>query len=260
MTDLSGKTGVVTGGAQGVGLGIARRLAQAGAGVLLADLQAEKVTAAAEALRAEGLAAQAFAGDVTQVGDVDALFARAASDFGPVDILVNNAGGSGQLGLATIADTDVEVWDTVIAANIRSTFLCSRAVFAGMAARRSGRIINISSGAARAWSGPLGTIGAKFPYVAGKAAVEAMTRQLAHDLAPYQATANAIVCGLVMTEPGARLHDRFSALDPAVQAQMLAHYNNDMATPVEVGELALYLASHAARQVNGQAIPIGMVA
>jgi 3-oxoacyl-[acyl-carrier protein] reductase len=250
----------VTGAAQGIGLAIARRLVESGANVMLADVNAVKVKSAASAL---GFGAQRVAScavDVASSAQTRDLVAATLDTFGSVHILVNNAGGSGQVPIAQIEDITDEVWDSVVNANLRGTFYCCRAVAPVMKANRYGRIINLSSVVARGFGGPLGTVGARIPYAAAKSGVEGLTRQLSKDLAPFGITVNAIVPGLVMTEPGARMFERFALMESDTQAAIRAAFNQNLATGEDVAQMVAYLAAEGAAHVSGQEIAIGNVA
>jgi 3-oxoacyl-[acyl-carrier protein] reductase len=257
MSGVQGRSAIVTGAAQGIGLAIARRLAEAGARVMLADVNGAKAGAAAAALREAGGDVRAAETDVASSASVARLVAAAVEAFGTVDILVNNAGGSGQVGIADIEDVTDEIWDAVVNVNLRGAFYCSRAVAPLMKANGHGRIVNMSSVLARGAAGPVTTVGARLPYSASKSGVEGLTRQLAKDLAPFEITVNAIVPGLVMTEPGARMHERFTQLDPDLQARVRAAFNERPATGDDVAAMVLYLASDETSRVTGQEIAIG---
>ncbi|MGH7267045.1 MAG: SDR family NAD(P)-dependent oxidoreductase, partial [Candidatus Rokuibacteriota bacterium] len=161
-----------------------------------------------DAARAVGMprSPHPLAAGVTAAAQVEAMVATAMTKLGRVDILVNNAGGSGTVGVADIEETSEELWDRVVDTNLKGTFLCSRAVAPGMKAQRYGRIVNLSSVAARGSFGPLLTVGARLPYAAAKAGVQGLTYQLARDLGPWSITVNVVVPGFTLTEPGARVH------------------------------------------------------
>ena len=171
MPDLAGRTALVTGTAHGIGAAIAAALQRHGATVRGVDRDSV---------------------DVTDRKQVDALLGR----IGPVDILVNNAGGVvGQVGrpLEEVSDDD---WQAVVDANLKSTFVCTRAVAPAMKAAGYGRIVNISSGAGRSVS--LTGIQA---YASAKAGQIGFTRQTAHELGPYGITVNSIAPGFVLSNP-----------------------------------------------------------
>lgn len=139
---LAGRTCVVTGGARGIGRGIALAFAREGADIAVVDHRGDLATDTAAAALALGVQAHAFTADVSRGKDVAAAMSAAEAKLGRIDVLVNNAG---IITTASLADMPVPVWDKMIAVNLRSVFLCSKAVLPGMARRRFGRIINISS-------------------------------------------------------------------------------------------------------------------
>ena len=191
MPDLSGRTALVTGASRGIGKAIAVALAQAGASV--AVNYRERKSEAQEAVRAIqtlGRKAEAIEADVSDASAVTNLIRRTESALGPVDILVNNAGIALRRGLEDLTEED---FDRTIAVNLKSAFLCMQAVLPGMRARRWGRIVNISSGAARG----AGSIGAH--YNASKAGMEGLTRGYAARLAKEGVTVNAVSPSLIDT-------------------------------------------------------------
>lgn len=194
MSELKNRVALVTGGSRGIGKAIA--LALAGAGAAVAVNYRERAGAAAsvvDSIRHAGGRADAFAADVSAAGAVQAMVAEVAQKLGPIDILVNNAGMAAARGLDDITEED---FDRAIAVNLKSAFLCTQAVLPGMRARRWGRIVNISSIAAR---GP-GSI--SVAYNASKAGVEGLTRGYAARLAAEGVTVNAVAPGLIDTEMG----------------------------------------------------------
>jgi NAD(P)-dependent dehydrogenase (short-subunit alcohol dehydrogenase family) len=146
MSELAGQVSIVTGAAQGIGLGIARSLAAAGAAVMLVDINAEKASAAAAALAEQGYRIASAGADVGAQADVAAMVEKTLDSFGRIDVLVSNAGGSGHVALPTIEETDEAAWDAVVSSNLRGTYLCARAVVPHMKEQKvAGRIINFSS-------------------------------------------------------------------------------------------------------------------
>lgn len=173
--DLSGRRAVVTGGAQGIGLAVARRFVDSGASVVLWDVNEAAVSRAAEELGAEYRA--------LDLGDDAAVFA-AADAAGPVDILVNNAGITG--GNATVVDTDPAIWRQVLEVNLTAPFVICKALVPGMVARGYGRIVNVASIA-----GKEGNPNAAH-YSASKAGLIALTKSLGKELAGTGVLVNAI--------------------------------------------------------------------
>lgn len=192
MQDLSGRTALVTGASRGIGKAIAIALAEAGTSVAV-NYRERKAEAqeAVKAIRTLGRKAEAIEADVSDARAVTSLIRSTESALGPVDILVNNAGIALRRGLEDLTEED---FDRTIAVNLKSAFLCTQAVLPGMRARKWGRIVNISSGAARG----AGSIGAH--YNASKAGMEGLTRGYAARLAKEGVTVNAVSPSLIDTE------------------------------------------------------------
>ena len=193
MTDsLASKTALVTGASRGIGKAIAIALAEAGANVAVnyreRKKEADETVAAIKKLGRKALAIQA---DVSRSAEVAKLIQETESALGPIDILVNNAGHALRKTLDELTEAD---FDTTIATNLKSAFLCSHAVYKGMQTRKWGRIINISSGAARG----AGVVGAH--YNASKAGMEGLTRGYAARLAKDNVLVNAVAPSLIATE------------------------------------------------------------
>jgi len=192
MAALKGRVALVTGGSRGIGRAIAVSLADAGAAVAVNYL--EKATVAkqvADTIRDRGGKAMAVGADVSQGPAVKDMVEAVERELGPIDVLVNNAG----LGLVrTLDDLTEEDFDRTIAVNLKSVFLCTQAVIPGMRARKWGRIVNISSGAAR------GAGGVGPHYNASKAGMEGMTRGYAARLVKDGITVNAVAPSLIQTD------------------------------------------------------------
>lgn len=184
---LSGKVAVVTGGAKGIGEGIVRELARAGAGVVVVDLDIE----AASRLAAE-VGGVAHAADASDPLALSAVFARIDAQQPGIDILVNNVGGGPRRTLDAMSLAD---WQATLSLNLTSAWVATRGVFEAMRRRGGGAIVNVASIAAHAYS-PLGG-GA---YAASKAGLLALTRQTAHEWARYRIRANAVCPGPTRSE------------------------------------------------------------
>ena len=225
MPDLSGRTALVTGTAQGIGAAIATALERHGATVHGVDKDSV---------------------DVTDRGQVDALLER----IGPVDILVNNAGGVvGQVGrpLEEVSDED---WQAVVDANLKSTFVCTRAVAPGMKAAGYGRIVNISSGAGRSVS--LTGIQA---YASAKAGQIGFTRQTAHELGPFGITVNSIAPGFVLSNPTS-IRQWESYGDEGQSAILGKIATRRLGEPEDIANGVLFFVADEASWVTGQVISI----
>ena len=189
---LKGRVALVTGGSRGIGAAIARDLAQAGASVAVNyRAQADQANAVVDALRGIGANALAVKADVSQSTEVAAMVERVSSELGPIDILVNNAGIAITRGVDDLTEAD---FDRTIAVNLKSAFLCTRAVLPMMRQRKWGRIVNISSGAARG----AGAIGPH--YNASKAGMEGLMRGYAARLVKEGITVNAVAPSLIETD------------------------------------------------------------
>ena len=241
MFDLTGRIAVVTGGNGGIGLGMARGLAAAGAGVVVAARNGEKAAAALAALGSES----AFiALDVADESSCRAMIAQAADRFGRVDILVNNAGTSIRKPPETYTAAE---WHVVLDTNLTGAFLCSQAAHPVMKRSGGGKIINIGS--------MFALFGSAYaaPYAASKGALVQLTKSLAAAWAADDIQVNAILPGWIDTEltrdarqqvPG--LHERVLARTPAGR----------WGIPDDLAGVAVFLASAASDFITGAAIPV----
>lgn len=190
--DLAGRIALVTGGARGIGRAIALALAEAGADV--AVNYRERTAAAeavADAIRALGRRVLTVAADVSDGASVTEMVRAVEGELGPVDVLVNNAGIGIRRGLDDLTEAE---FDRTIAVNLKSAFLCTQAVMPHMRGQGWGRVVNISSGAAR------GAGGVGLHYNASKAGMEGLTRGYAARLAKEGVTVNAVAPSLVQTD------------------------------------------------------------
>ena len=192
MASLNSRVALVTGGSRGIGQAIAVSLAEAGAAIAVNYREkAAEARNVVETIRSAGGRAMAVGADVSQAAEVAGMVAAVERELGPVDVLINNAG----IGLVrTVDDLTEEDFDRTIAVNLKSVFLCTQAVVPGMRARKWGRIVNISSGAAR------GAGGVGPHYNASKAGMEGMTRGYAARLVKDGITVNAVAPSLIETD------------------------------------------------------------
>jgi len=190
--DLNGRVALVTGASRGIGAAIAAALAEAGAAVAVNYRErAKEADAVVADIGSRGGRAIATAADVSQAAAVAKMVAHVTSALGPIDILVNNAGVAIVRGIDDLTEAD---FDRTIAVNLKSAFLCTQAVLPSMRARQWGRIVNISSGAARGG----GAIGVH--YNASKAGMEGLTRGYAARLVKEGITVNAVAPSLIETD------------------------------------------------------------
>jgi 3-oxoacyl-[acyl-carrier protein] reductase len=189
---LHGRTALVTGGSRGIGAAVVKALAEAGAAVAINYRErADEAGRLADGLRKAGARAITAAADVSQAEVVSRLVETVKAEFGTIDILVNNAGIAITRGIDDLTEAD---FDRTIAVNLKSAFLCMQAVLPLMRARKWGRIVNISSGAARG----AGSIGPH--YNASKAGMEGLTRGYAARLVKEGVTVNAVAPSLIETD------------------------------------------------------------
>ena len=238
LFDLSGRTALITGASKGIGLALATALGQAGARVVLNARGAEALSAARDALRAQGIAAEAAPFDVTDADAVDAAVAAIEADIGPIDILVNNAGMQHR---GPFAEFPTEAWHKITTTNLDSVFFVGRAVAQRMIPRRAGKIINICS-----VQSELGRPGIA-PYAATKGAVKMLTKGMAIDLGAHGIQVNGLGPGYFKTELNQALvaDETFSAwLCKRTPAGRWGEVH-------ELGGAAIFLASAASSFVSG---------
>ena len=239
---LEGKVALVTGAARGIGLATAKRLACEGAAVVLVDLDAGEVRRAAEALVADGLTVLGVQADVTRREDVQAMVRTAEARFGRLDILVNNAGIAGRAApIEEITDAD---WDTMMAVDLKSVYVCCQAAIPGMKARRYGRIVNVASIAGKEGNPNM------IPYSTAKAGVIGLTKALAKEVAGAGIYVNAISPAVIETPI-------LQQLTPEQVGYMVQRIPlGRTGKPEEVAALICWLASDEASFTTGQCIDI----
>jgi 2-hydroxycyclohexanecarboxyl-CoA dehydrogenase len=238
---LAGKVVLVTGAARGIGAGIARAAAEAGAAVALGDVAERTVREAAAALGARALP---LVMDVSDARSVRAAVDEAEARLGPIDVLVNNAGIDV---IGPFLDSSEETWERLWAVNLKGTLLATRAVLHGMVARARGRIVNLGSDAGR-----VGSSG-EAVYSATKGGVIAFTKTLAREVARHGVTVNCVCPGPTDTalleqvrEYDERLH---ASLARAIPLRRLGR-------PEDVAAAVVFLASDAAAYITGQTLSV----
>jgi len=238
---LAGKVALVTGGTRGIGLAVARSLADDGASVVVSGRDPDRLESAAKELEGLGASTLAVAADVAKREDADRLVEAAKERFGRIDLLVNNAGITRDQLLVRMKDDD---WDQVLDTNLRGVFLMTRAVGKVMMRQKSGRIVNISSTA-----GAMGNAG-QVNYSAAKAGVIGLTKAAARELAHWNILVNAVAPGLIETDMAAAIPaDAREALMQQVPLKRIG-------TAKEVAEVVRFLAGEGGGYITGQVIHV----
>lgn len=248
LFDLSGKGAVVTGGAMGIGQGIAFRLAEAGAGVMIADINLEAANQTVQEIKSRGGKAQAVYADVRSAADAKKVAKATVEAFGSLDILVNNAGIYPLVPLLRVTE---ELWDRVLDVNLKGSFLYAQASAEEMIkAGHGGRIINIAS------------IDALKPqemgvhYNASKGGVVMLTKSLALELAPHKILVNTVAPGGINTpgvDAASKAFSQATGIEPEVLMQGFAQRIplQHRGGPDDIAKVVLFLASAAADYVTG---------
>jgi len=242
---LNGQVALVTGASSGIGAATAKRLAANGARVAINfHRNQEGADATRDEIVAAGGAAIVVQADVAQASEVESLVKQTNNELGPIDILVNNAGSL--IERLRILELTEARWDEVMGLNLKSAFLCCRAVAASMMERKSGAIINVSSIAGRN-GGALGSI----HYSTAKGGIITFTKGLAKELAPFGVRVNAVSPGVIDTH----YHEQFST--PEMMKGYVAGIPlGRVGTPEEVASVICFLASNASSYLAGETIEI----
>ncbi len=271
IADLTGKNALVTGGGQGIGRGIALKLAEQGANVAIADINSEGPNSAVEEVKALGRVSFSVHLDVTDNESVADAIGQVISEFGHLDILINNAGigrVEGKAGGGLDEDWE-ENWNTVMDINVQGVMRCTKAVVGHFMERKYGKIINTASGAGRGpiwWGPPSGAPGYANAYGPSKAAVINYTQYCASTLGPHNINVNAICPGRVWTAfHDVAISERMRSDPSLAGSDPVDVFNEDVAnliplarsqTPEEIGILVAFLVSDDASSITGQSIHI----
>jgi len=238
--DISNKIAIVTGSSRGIGRAIALKLAEVGATVVVNDID-ETVKAVAQEIKAMGRQSLPILADVSSSSDVARLVEETIANYGRIDILVNNAGIARDQLLLRMSDED---WDKVLDVNLKSVFLCTKAVLRHMVKQRWGRIISIAS--------IVGIVGNKGQanYASAKAGIIGFTRTVAKEVASHGITANAIAPGFIDTDMTQRLKEDWKQ---QLKKQIPLGY---FGSSRDVAEAVAFLASEEARYITGQVLGV----
>lgn len=239
---LKGRTAIVTGGARGIGKAIALTFVREGAKVAIVDFDQEGALALREEIERRQGEAIAIPCDVSKSIEVNAMVEQVRKAFGRIDILVNNAG---IIRRGTIETVTEEEWDRVIEVNLKGTFNCSKAVVEIMKQQRYGKIINVSSIA-----GKMGDITSAPGYGPSKAGIDALTKTLARQLAPYGINVNGVAPHAIETEMSAQWsEERRKEIIASIPLGRLGK-------PEDVAEAVLFLASDQASFITGEILDV----
>jgi len=242
--DLKGRVAVVTGGNGGIGLGMARGMAAAGAAIVVAGRNREKSARAVKELQSLGTQAVAIEVDVADESSVNALIRASAEQLGRLDVLVNNAGMNIR---KQPQDLALAEWRRVLDTNLTSAFMCSRAAYPIMKAQGGGKIINIGS--------MMSIFGASFagPYASSKGGIVQFTRATASAWARDNIQVNAVLPGWIDTDLTRRAREQVGGLHERILARTPAARWGE---PADMAGVAVFLASPASDFVTGTAIPV----
>lgn len=237
---LKDSVAIVTGGASGIGKAISLQLAQEGASVVIADIDVEGAKKVSDEIKTIGRRAMVVKIDVTRSEDVGQKIKAVLDEFGKIDILVNNAGGTAREKGGAFHESTEEVWDWVIALNLKGVRNCTRAVINHMMQRRSGKIINNAS-----VSGVIGAAN-RVDYSAAKAGVIGFTKALAKEVAPYGIYVNSVSPG--PTETSLLFAASLERQRTLKESVLLGRFGK----PEEIASMVVFLASDEASYITGQ--------
>lgn len=240
---LQDKTALVTGASSGIGKAIAEVFADAGADIVGQGRDLDRLTDLGAQIKTTGRQFAAITGDLADPDQTQNVADRALAAFGKIDILVNSAGIAVT---GPVTNYDLDDWQRTLAVNLTAPFILSKAVMPGMMQRKQGKIINISS--------QTGVIALKdhAAYATSKGGLNALTKSLMTEAAPHNVQVNAICPTVVLTEMGKELWSAPERKDPFIARTPLGRFGE----PIEIADMALYLASPASDLVNGAVMMI----
>ena len=244
LYSLQDRVAIVTGARRGIGAAIALMLAEAGAHVVVCDIEIDsgELADVTQKIAQMGRRSLALKADVSVKTEVETVVAKTLAEFGQINILVNNAGSGRGFGVLDISEED---WDRTMAVNLKGTMLFCQAAGRHMAERRAGCIVNIASIA-----GMKAIRERARPYAASKAATIMLTRELARELGPYNIRVNAVAPGSIRTEMMRSVWTDAERMKALAASSFLGR----MAEPEEVASVVLFLVSDGAAWITGQAV------
>jgi 3-oxoacyl-[acyl-carrier protein] reductase len=238
---LEDKVAIVTGAGQGIGHGIALKLAQEGARVVASDANAETALQTATEIESLGHTALSMRTDVANQSEVSQMIEETVAQFGRIDILINNAGIARS---GTLLKLTEQAWDEVLDVNLKGVFRTTQAVARYMIAAKYGKIVNVSS-----IYGRTGTVGDS-NYAASKAGIVGFTKSTARELARYNINVNAVLPGMIDTSLLRGIPERY--LDPMIEEIPLGR----VGAPEDIANVAAFLASDQASYITGATIEV----
>jgi NAD(P)-dependent dehydrogenase (short-subunit alcohol dehydrogenase family) len=251
---FAGKVAIVTGAGRGLGALYAARLAQEGAATVVVDRPGSAVEGTAATIRGTGAACLPVAADLTDPDQVERMATVALEEHGRIDILVNNAGGgsSSPGNAGSLEEEDSTSWDLLVDSNLKTAFLCTRAVAGSMKRQRYGKIVNVSSRSARI-TDP--TVHQSPAYACAKTAVLGLTRFAARELGPYNITVNCLVPCLTLSGPVLQAY--WDRMGKEGQERFLEQFAlRRLPRPEEVAAAVLFLCSDESSSITGVALDV----
>jgi 3-oxoacyl-[acyl-carrier protein] reductase len=252
---LKDKVALVTGSAKGIGKAIAIALAKEGCDVVINDIDTGQIKGCVQEIRKMGRSSIAIVADVSNLQQVNDMVSKCVKTFGRIDILINNAGGT--MGTPTklpprvIGDVTEDIWDSVIDVNLKGVFFCTQAAVGVMKKQKSGKIVNISSMAAR-----IGDLLTSPHYSAAKAGILGLTRHVAKEMGPYGININNICPGFIISGPRIERiwqeRRETGKADAILQQIPLRRPGN----PEEIASVVVFLCSEGASYITGATIDV----